>query len=394
MANKHPPSAGAVDPAIIADLAAAARILAARGVVDGFGHVSMRHPTAPDRYLMAKSLAPAPVKPADIIEYTLDSDPCEDRGRGSFLERFIHGEIYKMRPDVNAVVHSHSPSVIPFGLVKNQMKAMFHNAAFLAKGVPVFDIRQLFGMTDMLVCDCAKGLARRETLEDKHAALMRAHTALWPPVIPYRPQYSVQFTPRSTPGFSCPRSRSQTMAVLRLWSRRRVSWQTKSIRPPACAPGTYGGPRSDHNITGKELWKLSSKTSSTVSGCSSHPTSLTITDTRASSSTTTGCSSILAPAREAASRPLDICEIDFEGNVISGNGKRTRVPPTRGDIQGPSGRRRSSTHTPSGRHSSNDRPRLPTSLCTRDPGLPATSFRLTELDQQPSDGRKARGHAW
>ena len=175
MANKHPPSAGVVDPAIIADLAAAARILAARGVVDGFGHVSMRHPTAPDRYLMAKSLAPALVKPVDIIEYTLDSDPCEDRGRGSFLERFIHGEIYKMRPDVNAVVHSHSPSVIPFGLVENQMKAMFHNAAFLAKGVPVFDIRQSFGMTDMLVCDCAKGLALAETLEDKHVALMRAH---------------------------------------------------------------------------------------------------------------------------------------------------------------------------------------------------------------------------
>ena len=175
MASKYPPSAGQVDPAIIADLAAAARILAARGVVDGFGHVSMRHPSAPDRYLMAKSIAPALVKPADIIEYTLDSDPCEDLGRGSFLERFIHGEIYKMRPDVNAVVHSHSPSVIPFGLVKNQMKAMFHNAAFLATGVPIFDIRRSFGMTDMLVCDCAKGLALAETLENKHVALMRAH---------------------------------------------------------------------------------------------------------------------------------------------------------------------------------------------------------------------------
>lgn len=175
MASKYPPSAGEVDPAIIADLAAAARILAARGVVDGFGHVSMRHPSAPDRYLMAKSIAPALVKPADIIEYTLDSDPCEDLGRGSFLERFIHGEIYKMRPDVNAVVHSHSPSVIPFGLVKNQMKAMFHNAAFLSIGVPIFDIRRSFGMTDMLVCDCAKGLALAETLEDKHVALMRAH---------------------------------------------------------------------------------------------------------------------------------------------------------------------------------------------------------------------------
>ena len=175
MATKHPPSAGSVDQTIIADLAAASRILAAQGVVDGFGHVSIRHPTATDRFLMAMSLAPALVKPSDIIEYTLDSEPCEELGRGSFLERFIHGESYKIRPDINAVVHSHSPSVIPFSLVKNKMQAMFHNAALLAAGVPVFDIRHLFGMTDMLVCDCAKGLALAETLEDKHVALMRAH---------------------------------------------------------------------------------------------------------------------------------------------------------------------------------------------------------------------------
>ena len=175
MSRKHPPSAGSVDANITADLAAASRVLAERGVVDGFGHVSMRHPNAPDRFLMAKSLAPALVRPGDIIEYTLDSEPCEDLGRGSFLERFIHGEIYKLRDDVNAVVHSHSPSVIPFGLVKNNMRAMFHNAAFLAAGVPVFDIRKGFGTTDMLICDCAKGLALAETLEDKHVALMRAH---------------------------------------------------------------------------------------------------------------------------------------------------------------------------------------------------------------------------
>ena len=89
---------------------------------------------------MSRSIAPALVTPADIIEYTLDSDPCNANGRSSFLERFIHGEIYKARPDVMSVVHSHSPSVIPFGLVDVRMQAMFHNAAFIAAGVPVFDI--------------------------------------------------------------------------------------------------------------------------------------------------------------------------------------------------------------------------------------------------------------
>ena len=173
--DRSPPSGGVVAPDIIADLAVASRILAERGVVDGFGHVSMRHPHAPDRFLMARSLAPALVTPRDILEYDLDSVPIQDFGYGSFLERFIHGEIYKARPDIHAVVHSHSPSVIPFGLVDKPIRAMFHNAAFLAEGVPVFDISRRFGATDMLVCDCAKGLALAETLEDKHIAMMRAH---------------------------------------------------------------------------------------------------------------------------------------------------------------------------------------------------------------------------
>src|SRR5947208_8755293 len=101
---------------LIADLAAASRILATHGVVDAFGHVSLRHPAAPDRYLMARSVAPALVTPDDIVEYDLDSHALNANGRGSFLERFIHGEIYKARPDIHSVVHSHSPSVIPFGL--------------------------------------------------------------------------------------------------------------------------------------------------------------------------------------------------------------------------------------------------------------------------------------
>lgn len=170
-----PHSGGPVPADFIADLAAAGRILAERGVVDAFGHVSQRHPDAPDRYFMSRSMAPALVTPADIIEYDLDSVPCNAEGRGSFLERFIHGEIYKARPDIQSVVHSHSPSVIPFGLVARPVQAMFHNAAFLAAGVPVFDISEKFGNTDMLVSDCPKGVAFAEVLGDKDIALMRAH---------------------------------------------------------------------------------------------------------------------------------------------------------------------------------------------------------------------------
>jgi ribulose-5-phosphate 4-epimerase/fuculose-1-phosphate aldolase len=177
MANS-PSSGGVVATEILADLAAAARILAAQGVVDGFGHVSMRHPSAPDRYLMARSIAPARVTPDDIIEYDLGSNPCNAHGRGSFLERFIHGEIYKARPDVHSIVHSHSPSVIPFGLVDVPMQAMFHNAAFIAAGVPVFDIREKFGATDMLVGNEAKGVALAGAMGKKDVVLMRAHGAV------------------------------------------------------------------------------------------------------------------------------------------------------------------------------------------------------------------------
>ena len=135
----------------------------------------MRHPAASQRYLMSRSLAPALVCPEDIVEYDLDSRPVDANGRASFLERFIHGEVYKARPDVMAVVHSHSPSVVPFGLVRAKMQAMFHNAAFLAAGVPVFDIRDKFGATDMLVGNASKGEALAETLGPKDVVLMRAH---------------------------------------------------------------------------------------------------------------------------------------------------------------------------------------------------------------------------
>jgi ribulose-5-phosphate 4-epimerase/fuculose-1-phosphate aldolase len=169
------PSGGTVARAALEDLAAASRILADQGVFDAAGHFSMRHPGAPDRFLMSRSLAPALVTADDIMEFDLDCQPCEARGRNGFLERYIHGEIYKKRPDVMAVAHSHSASVIPFGLVQTPMRAMYHNAAFIAAGVPVFDIREKFGTTDIVVDTAAKGAALAEVLSDKAVALLRAH---------------------------------------------------------------------------------------------------------------------------------------------------------------------------------------------------------------------------
>jgi ribulose-5-phosphate 4-epimerase/fuculose-1-phosphate aldolase len=171
----NPPSGGPVDKEILADLAAASRILADQGVVDAFGHVSLRHPSAQDRYLISRSMAPALVTPDDLMEFSLDGIACGGDTRTAFLERFIHGEIYRARPDIMSVVHSHSPSVIPFGLVETPMRAMFHNAAFLAAGVPVFDIAEKFGVTDMLVGNIEKGEELARVIGSSSVVMMRAH---------------------------------------------------------------------------------------------------------------------------------------------------------------------------------------------------------------------------
>src|SRR4051794_3750988 len=114
-ATAQPGPSAAPSAAVTDDLVAANRILADQGVLDAFGHVSIRHPGNPNRFLMSRSLAPALVKVEDIMEFDLDGNPTDQRGRAVFLERFIHAEVYKARPDVNAVVHSHSPGGIPFG---------------------------------------------------------------------------------------------------------------------------------------------------------------------------------------------------------------------------------------------------------------------------------------
>jgi HCOMODA/2-hydroxy-3-carboxy-muconic semialdehyde decarboxylase len=175
MAGAAPPSGGPVDRVVLEDFAAASRILADQGVFDAAGHVSMRHPNQAERFLMSRSLAPALVTADDIMEFDLDCVPCNPRGRNPFLERYLHGEIYKARFDVTAIAHSHSAAVIPFGLVQTPMRAMYHNAAFIAQGVPVFDIREKFGVTDIVVSSPEKGAALAQVLADKSVALLRAH---------------------------------------------------------------------------------------------------------------------------------------------------------------------------------------------------------------------------
>jgi ribulose-5-phosphate 4-epimerase/fuculose-1-phosphate aldolase len=168
------PIAG-VDAALLEDVVIGSRILADFGVFDGFGHVSARHPTNPNHFLMARSLAPALVTADDIMEFDLDGNAVDARGRSVFLERFIHAEIYKARPDVMSVVHTHSPGVIPFSVSKVPMRAMYHNPAFLAAGVPVWDIAKDFGETNMLVSDSVIGKSLAQALGDKPVVLMRGH---------------------------------------------------------------------------------------------------------------------------------------------------------------------------------------------------------------------------
>ncbi len=175
-AQPAPVSAGPADPALMEDLVAANRILVDQGVLDGYGHVSARHDRDPNRYLMSRSLAPELVTTADIMEYDLDNNPVDARGRSSYLERFIHGDIYRARPDVRAVVHSHSPSVIPFGVTAVPLRPLYHMSAFLSGGVPIFDIRTVAGeATDMLVRTPALGRALAQTLGTRPVVLMRGH---------------------------------------------------------------------------------------------------------------------------------------------------------------------------------------------------------------------------
>jgi HCOMODA/2-hydroxy-3-carboxy-muconic semialdehyde decarboxylase len=164
------------DPALIEDLVAANRIVYDQGVVDGFGHVSARHDKSPEHFLLARSMAPGLVTAADIMEFDRDGSAIEPKGRAVYLERFIHSEIYKTHPEIKAIVHSHSPAVIPFGVTSVQLRPIFHLSSFLSGGVPVFEIREAGGSaTDMLIRTPELGAALARTLGAAPVALMRGH---------------------------------------------------------------------------------------------------------------------------------------------------------------------------------------------------------------------------
>jgi len=162
---------------MVDDLVAASRILANEGVLDCFGHVSARSPNNPSRYHLSRNLAPELVTAADIMEFEVESsNPVEPRDRPLFLERFIHGGIYKVRPDINAIVHSHSPSVIPFSIVSSvPMRPVYHMSGFLHAGVPIYEIRNDAGMSDMLIRSVELGSAVARALGEKPVALLRGH---------------------------------------------------------------------------------------------------------------------------------------------------------------------------------------------------------------------------
>jgi ribulose-5-phosphate 4-epimerase/fuculose-1-phosphate aldolase len=159
---------------LLEDLVAASRILAMHEVVDAYGHVSARSDRRPERFIMSRSLAPALVSAADLVEHDADSEALADKRKG-FIERYIHGEIYRARPEVMAVVHSHSAAVIPFGVTRTPLRPLYHMGSFLWSGAPVFDIRKVREDNDLLIRDRPLGRALAEALGGCSCVLMRGH---------------------------------------------------------------------------------------------------------------------------------------------------------------------------------------------------------------------------
>ncbi|MGU1552443.1 class II aldolase/adducin family protein [Pseudomonas aeruginosa] len=162
---------------MIEDLVQANHILFDQGIVDAFGHVSVRHDKDSERFLLARNMAPGTVCARDIIQFTLDGVPVDAAGRAIYLERFIHAEIYRMRPDVQAIVHSHSPTVLPFSVSRDTvLRPVCHMSGFLGAGAPVFEIRESGGpATDLLVRDNVLGAALARSLGEASFVLMRGH---------------------------------------------------------------------------------------------------------------------------------------------------------------------------------------------------------------------------
>jgi ribulose-5-phosphate 4-epimerase/fuculose-1-phosphate aldolase len=164
------------DPTLIDDLVDANRILYNEGIVDGFGHVSVRHDKRPDRFFISRNLAPGLVTRDDILELDLEGETVDGSGRRSYLERYIHSEIFRAHPAVTAVVHTHSPTVVPFSATGTDLRPMSHMGCFLGRGCAQFEIRDVAGDdNDMLISSKETGAALARTLGDMPVALLRGH---------------------------------------------------------------------------------------------------------------------------------------------------------------------------------------------------------------------------
>ena len=171
------PPQGSPNVTLIDDLVVANRILANEGILDGLGHVSVRSLQRPDHFFQSRDLAPGLVTAADIVEYDLDGNAVNPKAPVGVRERYIHAAIYKARPDVNSVVHSHMPSVLPFTDSSVPLRPMYHMAGFLVPGVPVWEIRKVQGQVGMLVDNNKAGASLAQALGDKTVVLMRGHGA-------------------------------------------------------------------------------------------------------------------------------------------------------------------------------------------------------------------------
>lgn len=157
------------------ELMIANRILANEGVVDGFGHISVRHPHNPERFIMSRSRIPILVTVDDLMEFDLSGEPIDQRDRPVNIERFIHASILEARPDINSVVHNHSHAVIPFGVTGTPIRTIFHTAAGIGQETPIWDISDAFGDTNMLVVNMDQGRDLAKRLGNGRVVLMRGH---------------------------------------------------------------------------------------------------------------------------------------------------------------------------------------------------------------------------
>jgi ribulose-5-phosphate 4-epimerase/fuculose-1-phosphate aldolase len=161
---------------VIRDLVIANRILAKEDVVDAYGHVSIRNPDDPNRFFLARSIAPELVERGDIVELGLDGQPVRDETRPLYLERFIHAAVYEARPDVQAVVHAHAEDILPFGIAQaTPLRPVIHSGSFIGATVPVWDIADRFGDTNLLVTNMEQGRDLARCLGEHNVALMRGH---------------------------------------------------------------------------------------------------------------------------------------------------------------------------------------------------------------------------